>query len=99
MVLPDVPRLAWQPGPSLTLAHSNIPRGVHYDPVWGGAQPREELLHSVRGTYVLYLMVPPGWQESSASLMDTILLPCRKPSPYQSLLDGCLQPHGWSWLL
>lgn len=74
MVLPVVSRLAWQPGPRLSLSHPTIPRGVHYDPGWGGAQPREELMHSVRVTYVLYLMAPPGWQESSASLENTILL-------------------------
>lgn len=56
MVFPVVPRLAWQLGPSLTLAHPTVSRGVHYDPGWGGAQAREELLHSVRVNYVLYLM-------------------------------------------
>lgn len=96
MVFPVVPRLAWQPGPSLTLAHPTVPRGVHYDPGWGGAQPREELLHSVRLTYVFYLMAPPGWQDSSASLTDTILLACRKTSPHLSLLDGCLQLPAFS---
>lgn len=98
MVLPVVCRLTWQPGPSLTLAHPTIPRGVHYDPGWGGAQPREELLQCETHSRLL-LTAPPGWQESSASLTDAILLACRKPSPHLSLLDGCLQLHGWHWFL
>lgn len=55
MMFPSVPRPAWQPGLNLTLTHPTILRGVHYDPGWGGAQLREELLHSVRLSYVPYL--------------------------------------------
>lgn len=54
-MFPAVPRPAWQPGLNLTLTHPTILREVHYDPGWGGAQLREELLHSVRLSYVPYL--------------------------------------------
>ena len=45
-------------------------------------------------THGLYLMAPPGWQESTASLTDTILLACRKPFPHLSLLRW-LHPTLW----